>query len=294
MNPHMTRRCRETNARRRIGLVAVIFLLGLFAIPLSSSTARAQPPVLTIISPSNGEVIGNGSAVIVTFLLTDFVLVQPGRVGQVVSPNEGHLDVYVDGVYSQLITRVEPIVLSLDSGPHTILLQLKGNDGQPLTPDVGASVRPIVTHGPAVGRPGVEIKFPANQSSTGHDVYFAVVLSNFTLVDPHGRPNAPNEGHLQVRVNDRTQEELSRYEPAFVVDMPDGENTITVRLVNNDNSPLQPNVQANVTIHIKAATATLPEILNFGVTVLLIYILIVLILRRRKAEQKAAPPGDSQ
>ena len=272
----------------------MVFLIALLAVPLSSSTVRAQAPTLTITAPFNDEVIGNGNPVIVTFLVSDFVLVQPGRVGQAVSPNEGHLDVFVDGVYSRLLTRVEPIVLSLDSGPHTILLQLKGSDGQPLTPDVSASVRPIVTHGPATGQPRVDIKFPTNGSSTGHDVYFAVVLSNFTLVDPHGRPNAPNEGHLEVLVNTQPQEELSRYEPAFVVDMPDGENTITVRLVNNDNSPLQPGVQASVTIHIKAATATLPEILNFGVTVLLIYILIVLVMRRRKAERKAAPPEESR
>lgn len=290
MKPNLTRRRRDKTARPTIGLVGLILLIGLIAVPLSSSTARAQPPSLTITSPSNNQVIGNGTSVIVTFLVSDFVLVQPGRVGQIVSPNEGHIDLTVDGVYTRLITRVEPVVLPLDSGPHTILLQLKGNDGQALTPDVTSSVSPIVTHGPATGTPRIEIKFPQNDSSTGHDVYVAVVLSNFTLVEPHGRPNAPNEGHLQVLVSGRIQEELSRYEPAFVVDMPDGDNTITVRLVNNDNSVLRPDVYANTTIHIKAATATLPEILNFGVTVLLIYILIVLVRRRRKAEQKAAPP----
>lgn len=270
----------------------MVLLAGLLATPLSSPLVRAQEPSLTITSPANNAVIGNGSAVTVTFAVSDFVLVQPGRVGQVASPNEGHLDVYVDGQYVRLVTRVEPIRLALDSGPHSIRLQLKSSDGLPLTPNVDATVDVIATHGPAGGEPGIEITFPQEGARTGHDVYISVVLSNFTLVDPNGRPNAPNEGHLQIFVRGVFEEELSRYEPAFAVDLPDGENNITVRLVNNDGTPLTPDVFANRTIVIGAAT-TVPQTVNLGVTVLLVYILMLLLLRRRRAAAKmAAPPPE--
>jgi len=89
-----------------------------------------------------------------------------------------------------------------------------------------------------------------------------------------------------ILLNGNYQEELSRYEPAFVVDMPDGDNTITVRLVNTDGTSLSPDVSASTTVHVKAATATLPEIVNLGITVALLYILIVLVLRRRKASAR--------
>lgn len=291
MKTNVTRKTKPVTIGRRFVVPLVIFA-ALLALSLVSPTAVAQTPSLAITAPTNNVIIGNGTPVIVTFLVSDFVLVQPGRVGQVVSPNEGYLDLFVDNQYARLITRVEPVVLLLDSGPHAIRLQLKGTNGTALTPDVTASVSVVVTHGPAGGTPTIEIAYPADLSSSGHDVYVAVVLSNFTLVSPTGRPNAPNEGHLQVFLNGVYQEELSRYEPAFVVDMPDGTNAITVRLVNNDGTPLSPDVSATTTVHVKAATATLPEILNFGVTVLLIYILIVLVLRRRKAASRLATPGE--
>lgn len=268
-------------------VVCIVLLAGLLSTSLSSPTVRAQAPSLTITSPANDAVIGNGSPVIVTFALSDFVLVQPGRVGQVVSPNEGYLDVYVDGQYARLITRVEPVRLALDSGPHTIRLQLKSSDGAPLNPDVSDSIAVVATEGPAAGVPEIEITFPREGARTGHDVYIAVVLANFTLVDPNGRPNAPNEGHLQILVRGVYEQELSRYEPAFVVDMADGENDITVRLVNNDGTPLNPDVFATTTIQVGAST-TLPQVVSFGVTVLLVYILIVLLMRRRRAARRLA------
>lgn len=283
-----------SSMRRRAVLVSACLLLGLLALALSSPNVRAQEPSLVITSPSNNAVIGNGSPVFVTFAITNFTLVQPGRVGQVSSPNEGHVDVFVDGRYVRLVTRVEPIRLTLDSGPHTIVLHLKNHTGAALSPDVRASVAVIVTHGPAGGTPRVTITFPPANLSSGHDVYVAVVVSNFTLVEPSGRPNAPNEGHLQVLVQGAVQEEHSRYEPAFVVDMADGDNTITVRLVNNDGSPLTPDVRASTTIHVKPASATLPEIVNLGVTVLLIYILIVLVLRRRNAAARLVPEKEPE
>lgn len=278
--------------------VSVFLLACMLALPFAGQSASAAGPSLAIVSPANNSVIGNGSPVIVTFSVSNFVLVQPGRVGQVANPSEGHVNVTVDGQLVRLMTQIEPIVLQLDSGSHPIVLQLRNSNGSALIPDVRASITVVVTHGPAGGKPELSILFPPSGSSSGHDVYVAVTIRNFTLVDPHGRPNAPNEGHLLVQVGGLYQQELARYEPAFVVDMPDGDNNITVFLVNNDNSKLTPAVSDTTTVHIKTATATLPEILNLGLTVVLIWILIVLVRRRRKASERLAsrnetkPPGE--
>src|SRR5207249_8835621 len=121
--------------------------------------------------------------VIVSFAISNFALVQPGRVGQTVNPTEGHVDLYVDGAYSRLLTRVEPISLSLPSGPHGIRLQLVQSDGSPLAPDVSASVRVLTTHGPAVGTPTIANVRPTPGAETGHDVNLAVDVTNFSLVD---------------------------------------------------------------------------------------------------------------
>ena len=228
--------------------------------------------------------VGNGTPITVDFLVSNFVLAQPGRVGQIGSPTEGHVDVYVDGAYAWMAAQVEPIVLPLASGPHTILLRLVMDNGTALTPDVSASVRVVATHGPAAGIPTIAIVSPRPGQLTGHDVYVSVEVSNFTFVDAHGQPNAPNEGHVELFLAGVLRQDLSRYDTGFLVDLPDGNNTITARLVNNDHTPLTPDASASVTITVKGASVSvLSETMSGGIALLLAAILVVLLLRRRKA-----------
>ena len=279
---------------RRATAVVCLLLLGVFGLSVPSPSVTAAGPTLTIVSPVDGAVVGYGTPAIVQFLVSNFVLVQPGRVGQVVNATEGHVDVYVDGGYAWMATRVEPIVLPLSSGPHTIRLQLVGNDGAPLSPDVNKSVRVMTTHGPAAGIPRIAIVSPRPGQLTGHDVYVSVEVSNFTFVDAHGQPNAPNEGHFELFLAGVLRQDLSRSDTGFLVDLPDGNNTITARLVNNDHTPLSPDVSANVTIKVKGTSVSvLSETLSGGVAILLAAILAVLIFRRRKALARIAK-GRSQ
>jgi len=283
-----------TTSRLRVAALACLLLFGVFGLSVASPSVTAAGPTLTIASPADGGVVGNGTPAIVEFIVSNFVLVQPGRVGQVVNATEGHVDVYVDGGYAWMATRVEPIVLPLTSGPHTIRLQLVGNDGMPLSPDMSTSVRVVATHGPAAGIPTIAIVSPQPGQLTGHDVYVSVEVSNFTFVDAHGQPNAPNEGHFELFLAGVLRQDLSRYDTGFLVDLPDGNNTITARLVNNDHTPLSPDVSANVTIKVKGTSVSvLSETLSGGVAILLATILAVLIFRRRKALARIAK-GRSQ
>jgi len=277
----------------RAALLGMTVLIGTFLLAVTSPSVAAAGPSLSILAPANDQVIGNGTPVILSFAVSNFVLVQPGRVGQVANAGEGHVDLYVDGAYSRLLTRVEPVSLPLGSGPHTIRLQLVQDNGTPLSPDVSASVRIVATHGPAAGTPTITIVSPRPGPTIAHDVYFAVEVTNFTLVDSYGQPNAPNEGHVQLFLNGALNQELRAYDLGFIVDMPDGNNTVVARLVNNDNTALSPDVSASVTIGILgAADPTASEQVTAGVTLVLAVILLVLLLRRRKAARRFAPRNE--
>src|SRR5881409_2278298 len=283
-------RSRKRSTPRQAATLGLTVLFGTFLLALTSPSVAAAGPSLSILAPANGEVIGNGTPVIVSFAVANFVLVQAGRVGQVASPGEGHVDLYVDGAYSRLLTRVEPVSLPLGSGPHTIRLQLAQDNGTPLSPDVSASVRVVATQGPAVGTPTITIVSPRPGPTISHDLYVAVEVTNFTLVDSHGQANAPNEGHVQLFLNGVLHQEPRAYDIGFIVDMPDGNSTITARLVNNDNTPLNPEVTANVTVRtLGAADPTASEQVTAAVSLILAVILLVLLLRRRKAARRFAP-----
>lgn len=280
---------RRGTSVRSTGVVAILVLLGVLLTAIGSPTAAAAGPSLTILSPADGEVIGYGAPVVVRFAVANFTLVQPGRVGEAPNATEGHVDLYVDGGYARLLTQAEPISLALPSGPHAIRLQLVQSNGTPLSPDVTASARVVVTQGPALGTPTIRIVSPKPGQVTGHDVYFAVEVTNFTLVDAHGQPNAPNEGHVQLLLDGIFQQEPRAYDAGLLVDLPDGFRTVTARLVNSDNSPLNPDVFANVTIQVKgAADPTASGAVTGGISVLLAAILTVLIIRRRRAATRFA------
>ena len=254
---------------------------------MSASTARAAPPTLTIVSPAEGAVIPNGTPVIVRFVVSNFLLVQPGRVGQIAGPNEGHANVFLDGRYVRLVVDVEPFSLSMPSGSHTIRMQLVDDNGTALNPDVSESVSVIATRGPAAGVPRIDILSPVPNERTGHGLYLSYRIENFTLIDPRGQPNAPREGHVQLLVLDRVVMEVVQDEPVLFVALPDGDITITARLVNNDGTPLTPDAAATVPIHVAASSAvTLPLVFNGGMALLLAFIFVVLVLRRKKASAR--------
>jgi len=270
--------------------LALVALMSLLGVSLSSSTAIAAAPSLTIVSPADGAVIANGTPVLVDFRVSNFVFVQPGRVGQVGSPTEGHANVFLDAQYVRLLTTVEPFSLSLASGAHTVRIQLVADNGTSLSPDVSATVGVVATHGPGGGVPRITILSPTPLEATGHGTYVSYRIENFTLVEPRGQPNAPNEGHVQLLVLSHVVMEVTQHEPVLLVSLPEGDIDIAVRLVNNDNTALlNPEASSTVSIHVIASSSvSLPLVSNGGIALLLAFILVVLILRRRKLAARDA------
>src|SRR5436309_14764624 len=86
--------------------------------------------------PTPGLVLGRD--VIVSFRITDFALVAPGR-GESV-PNEGHVAVFLDAVYYMSVMAFRPIPFSdLVDGEHTVMVRLVDDAGQALIPDASDS-----------------------------------------------------------------------------------------------------------------------------------------------------------
>ncbi|TLY36938.1 MAG: hypothetical protein E6K61_12510 [Nitrospirae bacterium] len=100
-------------------------------------TPRIEISYVEIMYPNPGLVLGRD--VIVSFRITDFALVPPGR-GEPV-PNEGHIAVFLDGVYYMSVVAFRPIPFSdLVDGEHTVMIRLVDDAGRALTPDASDSV----------------------------------------------------------------------------------------------------------------------------------------------------------
>src|SRR2546427_12502824 len=105
-------------------MLALGVLTSLLLASIVSSPAAAAAPSLTIVSPTDGAVIGNGTRVLVQLLVSNFAFVQPGRGRQIASPNEGHAHGFPDTQLGRLLTAVAPCSLPVSSGPHLIWSQL--------------------------------------------------------------------------------------------------------------------------------------------------------------------------
>lgn len=271
------------NARTVALLLAALGMLLFAGIP--ATVVHAAPtPTLTIVSPTNNAVVGNGTPVAVVFVTSNFNLTDPGTAGPGPTSNVGHVEVYVDGTLWEL-TSDPTVVLPLASGTHTIRLRLVADNGTGLNPEVAASVSVTTSRGPVGGAPGIRITFPRPGAFRGPDTAVSFDLTNFALVPPGGPARVPNEGHIEVLLDGVLYEELTVYAPAHFSDLPDGDHTATLRLVDNARNPLTPDVSDSLAFHV-AATAILDIAPELAVANLVLAAAVVVVLfypiRRRE------------
>src|SRR3989442_1272488 len=257
----------------------VVLLLGV------SAPVRAAGPTLTIVSPADHTVIGNGSSVPVIFIVSGFNLTPPGTGGPGPSPTEGHVNVYVGGVLAMAASQ-ETIQLSLASGTYTILLQLVSDNGTALSPDVTSSISVTVTQGPAVGTPRIEISYveimyPTPGLVLGRDVTISFRITDFALMPPGRGEPVPNEGHVAVFLDGVYYMAVMAFRPVPFSDLVDGEHTVMVRLVDDAGQALTPDASDSVTFRIQfAAIVDINPYLSITQIVLAGAIFVVLFYRR--------------
>lgn len=241
---------RARSATIVLAIATILISLGTLA-----PGARAAGPTLTIASPADNAVVGNGTPVVVIFVVSNFNLTPPGTAGSSSAPNVGHVDVYVDGVWTMTVSQ-QTIVLRLPSGVYTIVLRLVSDNGTALSPEVSSSIRFTVTQGPAVGTPRIDVSYveitdPIPDVVLNDDVTISFRITDFVLVPPGRGQYVPNEGHVAVFVDGVYNKAVVTFEPVPFSDLPDGLHTVMFRLVDDAGRPLTPDASDSVTFRIQ-------------------------------------------
>ncbi len=147
---------------------------------------------IAILSPGSGGALNKNQTVnptfLVSFLVENFTLVQPGTVNDVNTVtsgggahNEGHIHVFVDGNYTTIWTSTNGIPLTLSPGTHTVRLDLVNDLHYEFSPGINATttVKVLDTHAP--------LQSTANtaQSNANNAMAYslgAVIVSVITLI----------------------------------------------------------------------------------------------------------------
>ena len=265
----------------RCAAAVAMVLLGLTSLLSISPEASAAGPTLTIVSPTDRAIIGNGSPVYVVYEVSSFNLTPPGGGPD---PNGGHTLIFVDGALT-LETAAQAVPLNLPSGGHVIELRLVSTNGSSLVPDVSASISVTVTQGPATGTPRIEIRyveitFPTPKLVLGRDVTVSFQITDFALVPPVRGEPAPNEGHIEAYLDGVHYSSVTAFRPIPFSDLPDGDHTVTLRLVDDAGTPLTPDASDSVAFRIQfAPIVDINPYLSVTQIILAAAILVVLFYR---------------
>lgn len=164
---------------KHIATASIVLAIIVLAIPTMTQRANAagvaipcgffgSTPVQTatkcailILSPGSGGILNNqanvGPSFLVSFLVRNFTLVQPGTINDVNTTtatgpqqppqhNQGHIHVFVDNKYITIWTTTNGIPLTLPSGAHTIKLELVNDFHQSFSPPVTSNTNVTVAN----------------------------------------------------------------------------------------------------------------------------------------------------
>jgi hypothetical protein len=176
-------------------LITVPLLIAIFLVGIPSLTPHAYGAAtpcspkcgITILSPGSGATRNANQTVnpsfTLSFLVSNFTIVQPGTSTDVNttirgSPNEGHIDVFVDGVYVTIWANANGIPLSLAGGTHSIRLDLVNDLRQEFSPGINATTTVKVINALQTDVSGIQ----SNASNAMTYSLGALVVSIITLI----------------------------------------------------------------------------------------------------------------
>jgi outer membrane protein assembly factor BamB len=227
-------------------------------------------PGLKLASPGASAQLPAGDLPITTEV-TNFSVVD--KQGQANVPGEGHLHFYLDvdaptapgqpaipssGVWAH-VSDTNYTFKNVAAGSHTISVELVNNDHTPLNPPV---VQKITVALDTNAR--ITISSPSNGAiKKAGSITINASVSNFNVVDKQGTAAIPGEGHLHfyMDVQPPTDPTKPAIPPSGVwahvsgtsytfQNVPVGLHTFYVQLVNNDHTPLSPNLQASIQVYV--------------------------------------------
>ncbi len=213
-------------------------------------TINVAAPSIAIVHPaSSGEVSTMGARFQVD--IQGFELDAENYAGEPI-PGHGHYHVFVDGG-APVATPTKPFfdIAAFTPGDHTILVDLRTNNHQLLTPTVEASI--TVTAVDSI----ITIVSPANNADVSTEGFqLDVAIAGWELDgENYGGNPIPGHGHYHVFV-DGGAPVGTPTTPTFRIDsLTAGSHTITVDLRTNNHQLLSPTVEASITV-----TAAAPSI----------------------------------
>lgn len=112
----------------------------------------------------------------------------------------------------------------------------------------------------------VDIVAPADGATVDEDIPVTVTVTDFTVVNKLGQPAVAGEGHIHFYI-DATPLPTEQGKPAVTADqktyhaasttlytwsdVPAGQHTLGVQLVNNDHTPLNPPITDTITVTVR-------------------------------------------
>ena len=225
-------------------------------------------PAVTIVQPKNGSSQSAGD-VTVTVVVSNFNLAD--KLGQANVAGEGHLHYFLD--VAAPTTPGKPAIppagstwaatadtthtfTNVTPGTHTISVELVNNDHTPLNPPVVSTISVTTDI-----QPRITISSPTNgQIVRTGNLTISTEVENFILADKLGQANVAGEGHIHYFMD--TPPVTSPGKPAIppagsvwapsadsshtFISVPVGIHHFSVELVNNDHTPLDPPVTAEI------------------------------------------------
>jgi len=266
-------------------LLSLVFLLTTLAAlsacgPKATTTATAAPAIV-ITSPTGGVTPQIGD-VTVSVTVSNFNIVD--KMGQAKVAGQGHIHYFVDvdapttpgqpavtaaGTYATT-TATSYTWHNIGGGPHKFSVELVNNDHTPLSPPRVATVSVNVI--PEIGPSSLAILSPRDGASVpSGNVTVDIQVSNFNIVDKQGQANVSHDGHVHYYLD--VEAPTTPGQPAIpasgiwahvaastytFTNVAAGTHTISVELVNNDHTPLEPPVVARITINVQSASTPTP------------------------------------
>jgi len=256
-------------------LIGVVITITLFA-GCTSQYPSSNTPTLTITEPQNGASV-SGTNLMVMIQVSNFNIVD--KQGQPAVSGEGHVHYYLDydapttqgqpavppsGVIWQTIAATTYTFHNVTAGSHFVSVELVNNDHTPLNPPVTAKATVTMTN---PSGPTLTILQPtAGSTVTSSNVTVTIQVSNFNIVDKQGQPAVSGEGHVHYYLDydAPTTQGQPAVPPSGVIwqtiastsytfhNVTAGSHFVSVELVNNDHTPLNPVVTAKVSFTVSS------------------------------------------
>lgn len=194
-------------------------------------------PMIMLKSPMDGQINYNDD-LDVEVMIENFTM-NASAIGMDNMPGEGHYHIYINdvlvGPYTDLMVYLE----DLPPGDHMMKVELVNNDHSPLIPPAYDMAEFTIVD----MVPSIEVVSPMDDSILyKNSLHLEVSIEDLEMnASAIGGENMVGEGHYHIYINDGL---VGPFTDTMVMleDLPAGDHVLKVQLVNNDHTPIIPEV----------------------------------------------------